>query len=191
VLLRIRGRPHGTVTSPQQRPLRHDQPLHPPDYHNPSSTTHSSLAPTRRRLMARNDDRPGGAPRPRRRCWPCVSPEHRPVGHRPQVVRPAGHACKARVQEDVPVDRVIDLDELARRLTLLRPEWERIAQVGPFTWRDEQAPWPQRIMNDRAAVKVPESLGVRLRSGDDEAEIVVWAGLLCRRRHALSRRRAR
>ena len=74
------------------------------------------------------------------------------------------------------MDHVIDLDELARRLTRLRPEWERNAQVGPFTWRDEQAPWPQPIMTDRAAVKVPESLGVRLYSGDDEAEIVVWAG---------------
>lgn len=74
------------------------------------------------------------------------------------------------------MEHVVDLDELARRLTRLRPEWERNAQVGPFTWRDEQVPWPQPIMADRAAVKVPESLGVHLRSGDDEAEIVIWAG---------------
>ena len=81
-----------------------------------------------------------------------------------------------RVLKDVPVDHLIDLDELARRLTRLRPEWERSAEVGPFTWRDEQAPWPQPIVTDRAIVKVPESLGVRLTSGEDEAEIVVWTG---------------
>ena len=56
------------------------------------------------------------------------------------------------------------------------PEWSRRAQVGPFTWRDEKAPWPQPIVADRASVKTPESLGVRLESGDDEAEIVVWTG---------------
>jgi hypothetical protein len=31
-------------------------------------------------------------------------------------------------------------------------------------------------VSDRTSVRVPESVGVRLRCGDDEAEIVVWAG---------------
>jgi hypothetical protein len=74
------------------------------------------------------------------------------------------------------MDHVIDLDELARRLERVRPVWERSAKVGPFTWRDERASWPQPIVSDRASVRVPESLGVRLQSGDDEAEIVVWTG---------------
>lgn len=69
----------------------------------------------------------------------------------------------------------IDLDELARRFDRLRPEWERTARVGPFTWRDEQAAWPQPIVSDRATVKTPESLGIRLHQDEDEAEIVVWA----------------
>ena len=36
--------------------------------------------------------------------------------------------------------------------------------------------WPQPIVSDRASVKVPESLGLRLQCGDDEAEFVVWTG---------------
>jgi hypothetical protein len=91
---------------------------------------------------------------------------------------PRGAFCPAfgRLMDDVHVDHRIDLDELARRLEPLRADWERFAQVGPFTWRDEQAAWPQPIVTDRASVKVPESLGIRLQADDDEVEIVVWTG---------------
>lgn len=77
----------------------------------------------------------------------------------------------------VAVVHLVDLDELAKRLRGLVAEWKRSAQVEPFTWRDEQAPWPQPIVTDRGQVAVPESLGIRLlRAPDDEAEIVVWTG---------------
>jgi hypothetical protein len=76
----------------------------------------------------------------------------------------------------VAVEHLIDLDALAQRLRSLTPEWERWASVGPFTWRDEHASWPQPIVSDRAAVNVPETLGVRLQRDDDEKEIVVWTG---------------
>lgn len=56
------------------------------------------------------------------------------------------------------------------------PEWRKRARVGPFTWRDEQASWPQPITPDRSAVEVPESLGLRVDHGDDEIEVCVWAG---------------
>jgi len=48
--------------------------------------------------------------------------------------------------------------------------------VGPLTWRDEVSGWPHRIVADRNAVGVPESVGIRLQRGDDEMEIVVWTG---------------
>ncbi|WP_157577721.1 hypothetical protein [Phycicoccus jejuensis] len=74
------------------------------------------------------------------------------------------------------MDHKVDLDELATRLERARAEWERTARVGPLTWRDEQAPWPQPIVHERCAVAVPESVGVVLRRGEDEAEFVVWTG---------------
>ena len=70
----------------------------------------------------------------------------------------------------------VDLDELARRLEPVLADWGRTAQVGPMTWRDEQAAWPKQITADRASVAVPESLGIRITSGDDELEVCVWTG---------------
>jgi hypothetical protein len=74
------------------------------------------------------------------------------------------------------VDHLVDLDALA---LLLRPhldDWARSATVGPLTWRDEDADWPQPIERDRSHVASPESLGLRLWRGSDELEIIVWAG---------------
>jgi hypothetical protein len=57
-------------------------------------------------------------------------------------------------------------------------DWKHVASVGPLTWRDEGAAWPQRITSDRSSVQVPESLGFTLRKHalDDEFGIVVWTG---------------
>lgn len=75
------------------------------------------------------------------------------------------------------MEHVVDLDALAERLRFAAEEWRRHARVGSFTWRDELAEWPQPIVRDRAAVEVPESLGIRLsRDCDDEMDIVVWTG---------------
>ncbi|PYY33284.1 hypothetical protein DEJ16_13895 [Curtobacterium sp. MCJR17_055] len=74
------------------------------------------------------------------------------------------------------VDHLVDLDALA---LLLRPhldDWARSAAVGPLTWRDEDAAWPQPIERHRSRVSSPESLGLRLWRGSDELELVVWTG---------------
>jgi hypothetical protein len=78
--------------------------------------------------------------------------------------------------DDVTVEHLIDLDELAQRLGPLTAEWRGSATVGPLTWRDEVSPWPQPIVSDRNAVSVPESLGLRLQRDEDEMEMVVWTG---------------
>lgn len=78
--------------------------------------------------------------------------------------------------DDWLVEHKVDLDELASRLERLRGEWEKVAQVGPLTWRDERAAWPQPIVSDRLSVQIPESLGVALRRDDDEAQFCVWTG---------------
>lgn len=76
------------------------------------------------------------------------------------------------------VEHLIDLDALASRLQPVLDEWQRRAVVGPLTWRDEAAAWPQRITSDRSSVQVPESLGITLRkhASADEFQTVVWAG---------------
>lgn len=76
------------------------------------------------------------------------------------------------------VEHLIDLDVLATRLQSVVGGWQRWAAVGPLTWRDEAAAWPQPITSDRSGVLVPESLGFTLRkhATDDEFEAVVWTG---------------
>jgi hypothetical protein len=74
------------------------------------------------------------------------------------------------------VEHQVDLDELAHRLEGVMPEWRMRAHVGPLTWRDERAAWPQPITPDRGSVEVPESLGLRIEYGDDEIEVCVWTG---------------
>lgn len=74
------------------------------------------------------------------------------------------------------MDHLVDLDDLAARLAVLVEEWRKRVDVSPFTWRDERASWPQPILNDRAKIEVPESLGFKLFLGGDECEVVVWTG---------------
>lgn len=75
------------------------------------------------------------------------------------------------------MEHLVDLDELAARLGSTVEQWRKRATVGPLTWRDENASWPQPIVTDRTAVEVPESLGIRLSlDPDDEMEVVVWTG---------------
>lgn len=74
------------------------------------------------------------------------------------------------------VEHLVDLDVLAARLLSDIEEWKREASVGPLTWRDEAAPWPQPITSDRSSVRVPESLGIAITklAVDDEFKVVVW-----------------
>ncbi|MCB5165054.1 hypothetical protein LG634_09460 [Streptomyces bambusae] len=59
------------------------------------------------------------------------------------------------------MDRVVDLDEVAGLLVGAAARWQAIGlDVGPLTWRDAEAEWPQPLGTDRAAVWDPDSLGV-------------------------------
>lgn len=76
------------------------------------------------------------------------------------------------------MDRLVDLDLVAAELQAPRAEWESHAlEVGAFTWRDGQAPWPQPIVTERALVTDPESLGMTMNAGPDlSAQLVLWCG---------------
>ena len=75
------------------------------------------------------------------------------------------------------MEHLVDLDDLASKLAPHLSRWETVATVSGLTWRDEKASWPQPIVTDRAAVQVPESLGLTVSNGPDDAlQVVVWTG---------------
>lgn len=77
------------------------------------------------------------------------------------------------MDHDLPMERVIDLDEAAAEIADRAPGWRaRGLTVGRVTWRDETAPWPQLLETDRSLVNDPDSIGV-LISGPAEAEMSV------------------
>ncbi|MFD0274127.1 hypothetical protein ACFVHB_09475 [Kitasatospora sp. NPDC127111] len=77
------------------------------------------------------------------------------------------------MDHDLPMERVIDLDEAAAEVADRAPGWRASdLTVGRVTWRDEAAPWPQRLETDRSVVNDPDSVGV-LISGPAEAELSV------------------
>ncbi|GAA4997348.1 hypothetical protein GCM10023205_83330 [Yinghuangia aomiensis] len=74
--------------------------------------------------------------------------------------------------------RVIDLDEAAAAL-VGQAAGRRSAglEVGPLTWRDAEASWPQPLETDRARVRDPDSVGVVVSGpGDAELSVVLFRG---------------
>jgi hypothetical protein len=73
--------------------------------------------------------------------------------------------------------RLIDLDAAAEEVEARRARWERDGfSVGPLTWRDGAAPWPQTIGKDRSVVADPDSVGVTIKRGGVEAAVVLFRG---------------
>ncbi|MER7692444.1 hypothetical protein [Streptomyces sp. NPDC097610] len=71
------------------------------------------------------------------------------------------------------MQRVIDLDQAVIEITDRRRGWESAGlTVGPVSWRDEAASWPQRLETDRSRVGDPDSIGVRI-AGLAETELCV------------------
>ncbi|MFB7361310.1 hypothetical protein [Streptomyces hydrogenans] len=74
--------------------------------------------------------------------------------------------------------RVIDLDEAAAVLARRRTGWQAAGlEVGPLTWRDAEASWPQPLETDRTRVLDPESVGVVVSgAGDTVLSVVLFRG---------------
>ncbi|MFD0526020.1 hypothetical protein ACFQ1I_00230 [Kitasatospora arboriphila] len=76
-------------------------------------------------------------------------------------------------RHDLHMERVIDLDHAAVEVAERSPAWERRGlTVGHVSWRDEAAPWPQRLETDRSSVTEPDSIGI-LITGPGEAQLSV------------------
>ncbi|MFJ6620627.1 hypothetical protein ACIQOW_24015 [Kitasatospora sp. NPDC091335] len=77
------------------------------------------------------------------------------------------------------MERVVDLDDAAARITARSPRWcaARLT-VGPLTWRDGLAPWPQPLETDRTRVGDPDSVGLWLSDPltGGELHVVLFRG---------------
>ncbi|MFD7097474.1 hypothetical protein [Streptomyces xanthophaeus] len=76
------------------------------------------------------------------------------------------------------MERIVDLDEAAATIAGRAPGWRASGlAVGPVTWRDEAASWPQRLETDRALVHDPDSVGVLVTGpGHAELSVVLFRG---------------
>jgi hypothetical protein len=74
------------------------------------------------------------------------------------------------------MEQLIDLDAVAEALARRLPRWRSSGlTVGPLTWADGQTAIHQ-VHADRAAVRGDYSVGVSLSRGDEEGELIVYAG---------------
>jgi hypothetical protein len=82
------------------------------------------------------------------------------------------------IGQDLPVDRTGDLAQAAAEIIKRHSAWQAYGLLaGPITWRDESAPWPQRLETDRSQVSDPDSVGIRITGpNDSELEIVLFRG---------------
>ncbi|GAA3884119.1 hypothetical protein GCM10022207_59030 [Streptomyces lannensis] len=76
------------------------------------------------------------------------------------------------------MERVIDLDEAVAMVVSRRSAWQAAGlTVGPVTWRDGAAPWPQRLETERRKVSDPDSIGIHVRRAREaELEVVLYRG---------------
>ncbi|MFE2488789.1 hypothetical protein [Streptomyces mirabilis] len=76
------------------------------------------------------------------------------------------------------MERVINLDEVVAAVAARQLSWQAAGLViGPVTWRDEAAPWPQQLETDRSKVSDPDSVGIHVHSSHEaELHVVLYRG---------------
>lgn len=74
----------------------------------------------------------------------------------------------------------MDLDvaagEVERRATVWRQSG---ITVGSVTWRETDEGWPQAFKTDRSQVTSADSIGISLRKGEQEGQVVLFDGGWC------------
>lgn len=77
------------------------------------------------------------------------------------------------------MERALDLDAAAASVQRRASQWAaRSLTVGPLTWADGQTT-VNELTTRREAVRGDYSVGIRIRRGDEEGELVVYAGGWC------------
>lgn len=78
------------------------------------------------------------------------------------------------------MEDTIDLDVAVWEIERRRDAWRSAGlTVGPVTWRDRGEGWPPVLRTDRTQVGHPDSIGVAVRKGDQEGEVVLYEGGWC------------
>jgi hypothetical protein len=71
----------------------------------------------------------------------------------------------------------VDLDQVAGLISRHALAWKQSGLVvGALSWRDEAAPWPAPLREDRDQVVEPDSVGVMVRKHRQEGRLVVFRG---------------
>lgn len=71
----------------------------------------------------------------------------------------------------------LDLDVAANAISARSSGWAAAGlTLLPVTWVDHEDAWPRSLKTDRGEVVRPMSLGLHLRVGSSELEIVLYAG---------------
>jgi hypothetical protein len=71
----------------------------------------------------------------------------------------------------------LDLDRVASIVAERHSQWTGLGiTVSDLTWMDNASAWPRRLLAARSQAHRPMSVGVRLRMGKAEAEVVLYAG---------------
>lgn len=80
--------------------------------------------------------------------------------------------------DDQLVEQRIDLDRAAAQISTRRQRWTAAGLiVGPLTWRDMAARWPQPLEQNRSRVAEPDSVGVHVTGpADSELLVVLFRG---------------
>lgn len=78
------------------------------------------------------------------------------------------------------MDDVVDLDLAASEIERRAASWRRSGiSVGDVTWREQGEEWPPTLKCDRSQVVDADSIGVQLRKGQQEGEVVLFKGGWC------------
>ncbi|MGH9164784.1 MAG: hypothetical protein ACRDZW_04625 [Acidimicrobiales bacterium] len=78
------------------------------------------------------------------------------------------------------MNEVVDLDVAVQRVAERMPLWASAGiTVRPVTWRDQGEGWPPPLKTNRSEVMDADSIGVVLKKGEQEGEVVLFKGGWC------------
>lgn len=78
------------------------------------------------------------------------------------------------------MDSLVDLDVAIEQVVARMSKWaEAGIAVDPVTWRDQGEGWPPPLKTHRSQVIDADSIGVFLRKGAQEGEVILFRGGWC------------